>query len=102
MHAVCGIYSETALENDFTTIFKGAVAEQFTGQELLANQPVYTKPGLYYWGRNARNSLAEIDYLIEKNGQVIPVEVKSGSLGKMQTHIRSNPVELMICKAKNE
>lgn len=85
MHAVCGIYAETARENDFTTIFRGAVAEQFTGQELLANQPAYTKPGLYYWGRNARNSLAEIDYLIEKNGQVIPLEVKSGSLGKMKS-----------------
>ncbi|TNF39412.1 MAG: DUF4143 domain-containing protein [Bacteroidetes bacterium] len=85
MHAVCGIYSETARENDFTAIFKGAVAEQFTGQELLANQSAYTKPGLYYWGRNARNSLAEIDYLIEKNGEIIPVEVKSGALGRMKS-----------------
>jgi hypothetical protein len=85
MHAVCGIYSETVMENDFTAIFKGAVAEQFTGQELLVNQSVYTKPGLYYWGRNARNSMAEIDYLIEKNGEIIPVEVKSGSLGRMKS-----------------
>ena len=38
MHAVCVIYVETAMEHDFTAIFKGAVAEQFTGQELLVNQ----------------------------------------------------------------
>jgi len=37
---------------------------------------------LYYRGRNARNSLAEIDYLLEKNGEIIPVEVKSGSCEK--------------------
>jgi len=85
MHAVCGIYSETARENDFTAIFRGAVAEQFTGQELLVNQPVYTRAGLYYWGRNARNSLAEIDYLFEKDGEIIPVEIKSGSLGRLKS-----------------
>jgi len=50
--------------------------------ELIVNQPVYTKPGLYYRGRDARNSLAEIDYLFEKNGEIIPVEVKSGSFEK--------------------
>lgn len=85
MHSVCGIYQETARVSDLTAIFRGAVAEQFAGQELLANQPVYTKPGLYYWGRNARNSLAKIDYLIEKNGEIIPVEVKSGALGRMKS-----------------
>jgi hypothetical protein len=85
MHSVCGIYQETARVSDLTAIFRGAVAEQFTGQELLVNQPVYTKPGLYYWGRNARNSMAEIDYLFEKNGEIIPVEVKSGALGRMKS-----------------
>lgn len=28
---------------------------------------------------------AEIDYLIEKNGKIIPVEVKSGSTGRMKS-----------------
>jgi len=85
MHAICGIYAETVREQDFTSIFKGAVAEQFTGQELLVNQSPYTKAGLYYWGRQAKSSTAEIDYLIEKNGEIVPVEVKSGAIGHLKS-----------------
>ncbi len=33
----------------------------------------------------AKSSTAEIDYLIEKNGQIIPVEVKSGPTGRMKS-----------------
>jgi hypothetical protein len=73
------------MENDFTAIFKGAVAEQFAGQELIISQSPYTKANLFYWGRQVKNSSAEIDYLIEKEGQVIPVEIKSGSTGRMKS-----------------
>lgn len=84
-HSISGIYAETARENDFTAIFKGAVAEQFAGQELIANQSPYTRANLFYWGRQVKNSSAEIDYLIEKEGQTIPVEIKSGSTGRMKS-----------------
>lgn len=84
-HSISGIYTETAMEKDLAAIFKGAVAEQFAGQELIALQSPYTKARLFYWGRQAKNSSAEIDYLIEKDGQIIPVEIKSGSSGRMKS-----------------
>jgi uncharacterized protein len=84
-HAISGVYSETAKEKDFNAIFKGAVAEQFVGQELIAYQSPYTRAEIFYWGRRAKSSTAEIDYLIEKNGQTIPVEVKSGPTGRMKS-----------------
>lgn len=84
-HASSGVYSETAKEKDFNAIFKGAVAEQFVGQELIAYQSPYTKADVFYWGRRAKSSTAEIDYLIEKEGQIIPVEVKSGPTGRMKS-----------------
>jgi predicted AAA+ superfamily ATPase len=84
-HAISGIYAETAMEKDLAAIFKGAVAEQFAGQELIACQSPYTKVRLFYWSRQVKNSSAEIDYLIEKNGQIIPVEIKSGSTGRMKS-----------------
>ena len=59
------------------------MAEQFAGQELIAYQNPYTKPGLYYWCRDAKNSNAEIDYLIEINSEIVPIEIKSGSTGRM-------------------
>lgn len=84
-HAISGVYSETAQKIDFNAIFKGAVAEQFAGQELTACQSPYTKTELYYWARKAKSSIAEIDYIIEKNAQVIPLEIKSGSTGRMKS-----------------
>lgn len=84
-HAVSGVYSQTAKEKDFNAIFKGAVAEQFVGQELIVHQSPYTKAEIFYWDRRVKSSTAEIDYLIEKDGQIIPVEVKSGSTGRMKS-----------------
>lgn len=85
LHAVNGIYSETIKEKDLTAIFKGAVAEQYAGQEIIASQNPYIKPSLFYWAREAKNSNAEIDYLIEKDGEILPVEIKSGSSSRMKS-----------------
>ena len=85
LHAVNGIYLDTVQAKDFTALFKGAVAEQFVGQELLAYQNPYTRPLLYYWAREAKNSNAELDYLIQKEGEAIPIEVKSGSTGRLKS-----------------
>jgi len=85
LHAVNGIYGETAQANNFTDLFNGRVAEQFVGQELLAYQDPYSKPLLFYWARSAKNSNAEVDYLIQRNNSVVPVEVKSGATGRLKS-----------------
>ncbi len=85
MHAVNGIYSQTIKEKDLTAIYRGAVAEQFVGQELLTSGNQYKKTSLYYWAREEKNSNAEIDYLIEKDEKVIPLEVKSGKKGTLRS-----------------
>lgn len=82
---ISGMYAETAKGKDLTAIYKGAIAEQFAGQELIAHSWRHTKAELFYWGRKAKNSTAEIDYLIEKDGKIIPVEIKSGSTGRMKS-----------------
>jgi len=85
MHAINGIHAETAKETDFSAIFKGAVTEQFAGQEMLAYQNPITKSKLYYWAKEEKNSNAEIDYLVQKNSEILPVEVKSGSTGRLKS-----------------
>lgn len=85
MHAINGIYSETIKEKDLNAIFKGAVAEQFVGQEIIALKNNYIKPALYYWAREAKNSSAEIDYLIEMENHILPIEIKSGTIGRMKS-----------------
>ena len=64
---------------------KGNIAEAFTGLELIKYSQVHEKKQLYYWHREKRGSSAEVDYLMELNNQVVPLEVKSGSTGKMQS-----------------
>ena len=57
------------------------MAEQFVGQELLAAGP----NEIYYWSRDAKSSSAEVDFLIEREGKIIPIEVKSGVSGKLRS-----------------
>ena len=44
--------------------WKRDIPEQFTAQELLAYRDFHQVPSLFYWAREARNSNAEIDYVI--------------------------------------
>jgi predicted AAA+ superfamily ATPase len=77
--------SDILLGETLEQINKGNVAELFVGLELLKNSPANTMNELYYWQRNERGSQAQVDFLIQKDGKIIPIEVKSGSTGKMQS-----------------
>ena len=67
------------------TDYEGALAEQFVGQELIASSPFYTEVKPFYWAREAKNSNAEIDYLIQKENKIYPVEVKAGKTGILRS-----------------
>jgi hypothetical protein len=66
---------------DLLAIYRGAMAEQFVGQEMLVSQ----QGSLYYWDRQAKSSSAEVDYLAVMNGIIHPVEVKSGASGSLKS-----------------
>lgn len=74
-------------------INKGEFVEAFVGQEILAYSKPYQRASLYYWHRQARSSEAEVDYLIQDNQNIIPIEVKSGTgrtLKSMQIFLDSH------------
>ncbi|MAZ77895.1 MAG: AAA family ATPase [Legionellaceae bacterium] len=71
--------------DEIMLINKGALAEQVAGQLLRLLAPFYVEPKLYYWNREAQSASAEIDYLIQNNHQLVPVEVKAGSEGKLRS-----------------
>lgn len=71
--------------DEIMLINKGAMAEQVVGQLLRLLQPVYVEPALYYWAREERGASAEIDYLIQDNQRLIPIEVKAGSEGRLRS-----------------
>ncbi|MBR1808481.1 MAG: ATP-binding protein [Paludibacteraceae bacterium] len=64
---------------------KGSLAEVYVGTELLKSQSPYIQAGLYYWLNLKKGGQAEIDYLIQKDDRLIPVEVKSGKQGSMKS-----------------
>ncbi len=57
---------------------KGSLLEAFIGQELLAYLSPLKKQQLFYWRKEESSSTAELDYLIARGTQVIPIEVKAG------------------------
>ena len=71
--------------NDFKTVNRGALAEIFVGLELVKNAFCYSKFPLYYWQREKSQSSAQIDFVMQKGEKIIPVEVKSGTQGAMQS-----------------
>ncbi|HEC44873.1 MAG TPA: ATP-binding protein [Bacteroides sp.] len=77
--------SELLFSKEFFLVNKGGIAEQFIGLEILKNASCYTQPELFYWHREALNSNAEVDYLIQLNNEIVPLEVKSGLKGSMNS-----------------
>ncbi|MCX6236194.1 MAG: DUF4143 domain-containing protein [Bacteroidia bacterium] len=77
--------SDLLLAYNTEMLNKGRVAEIFAGLEMIKYEMPENRPQLYYWHREKRGSNAEVDYLCTYEGSVIPIEVKSGSSGKMQS-----------------
>ncbi len=70
--AMSGLDPRSVLEgNRIFAEFKGALTEQYVCQELVAGCGL--EP--YYW--SAENSTGEVDFLVQREGRVYPVEVKA-------------------------
>lgn len=54
------------------------------GQELLAANFSISNE-LHFWVREKTDSSAEVDYILPYKGKLIPIEVKSGSIGKLRS-----------------
>ena len=77
--------AQLLLQNDFFALNRGAIMEQFVGQELLAYTPADEVGSLDYWCREKKGSSAEVDYIVAIDEHVIPIEVKAGSTGRLKS-----------------
>ena len=66
--------------------FKGALNENYVAQALTCNGHE-----IYYW---ESNSMAEVDFVIQKDGEIIPIEVKA------DTNTRSKSLNVFTSKYK--
>lgn len=77
---------ESTSISDFDRLInRGDLSELFVGLELIYHQSSFLHPQLYYWHREAKSSNAEIDYVVSSRGNIIPIEVKAGTRGQMQS-----------------
>ena len=104
---ICGRNpSDILSQKDLVSALDGQLAEQFVGQQLLANSAGSESGEVYYWKRHAKSSSAEVDFLLARSGHVIPVEVKNGKSGSLKSlHLlleSYSNVEKAICLQNTE
>lgn len=90
-----GVQKEVFGAIDISHVWRGKVAEQIVGQEMIAGETSVTKTR-NFWVREAKNSNAEVDFVMQHNSIIIPIEVKSGS----NTRLRS--LRLFMEKAPHD
>lgn len=71
--------------SELSMINNGGMAEQVVGQLLRTIAPPYISPSLYYWQRVKKGADAEVDYIIQFENQIIPIEVKAGTTGTLRS-----------------
>ena len=69
---------------NISELWKGKIAEHIVGQEIIShNDSVLAQRN--FWVRDAKNSQAELDFVIQTESQIVPVEVKSGHNSKIKS-----------------
>lgn len=72
MCAMSNVPSQSLLNgNVLFSDFRGALTEQYVLQQLKTNESL----SIYYW--SADNSRGEIDFLVQKDDEILPIEVKA-------------------------
>ena len=79
-----GIQKEILGSSDLNSTYQGIVIEHLTGQEILAMQ-YDALSSLHFWVREKKTSSAEVDFLYAIDSKLIPIEVKSGTEGKLKS-----------------
>lgn len=64
---------------------KGGLTEMVAGWELIKYAPAKSQHDLYYWESLKGGTTSEVDYILSRNMTIIPLEVKSGTSGKMKS-----------------
>ncbi len=64
---------------------EGNLAEQFVCQHLLLMQAEHETPKLNYWLRDKKRINSEVDFLVQMEREIVPLEVKAGKSGSLRS-----------------
>ncbi|MDR0757539.1 MAG: AAA family ATPase [Tannerella sp.] len=79
-----GVQKEILGATDISDVWRGKIAEQIVAQELLAIDSRVSSRRTF-WVRDKNTSQAEVDFVLQHNSRIIPVEVKSGHNSKLKS-----------------
>lgn len=81
---VAGMQEELLFTTDSDELWNGDIAEHIVAQELLGATTTFGEKRLF-WVRDARNSQAEVDFVIRYKSHLLPIEVKTGANSKLRS-----------------
>ena len=81
---VAGMQEELLFTTDSDELWNCDIAEHIVAQELLGATTSFGEKRMF-WVRDARNSQAEVDFLIRYKSHLLPIEVKTGSNSKLRS-----------------
>ena len=79
-----GLQEQYFHHDDLHSFYRGILAEHIVGQEIIAAE-ANTRKRQCFWVRGKSQSQAEVDFILQHKGYVIPVEVKSGKSGRLRS-----------------
>ncbi|MBI5400329.1 ATP-binding protein [Candidatus Saganbacteria bacterium] len=79
-----GIRESRSEMKGLNDLYQGRIAEQIASQHLLSLGEDHLKP-IYYWYRDVQGSTAEVDFVVADKNRILPIEVKSGSSGRLRS-----------------
>lgn len=81
---VAGMQEQLLFSTDSDELWNGDIAEHIVAQELLGATANFGEKRMF-WVRDAKNSQAEVDFLIRYKSHLLPIEVKTGSNSKLKS-----------------
>ena len=84
MNYFVGIQAEIMGTYNIEDVYRGLLIENLVGQEIISTQ-FDSLNSLNFWTRDKKGSSAEMDYIINYKSNLIPIEVKSGKIGKLKS-----------------
>ena len=80
--------SSFVVESDFRKLNIGNLMETAAGLEILKSGNPTKHPELYFWKRSSskdNHGISEVDYVVQKNTNLIPIEIKGRVQGGMKS-----------------
>jgi predicted AAA+ superfamily ATPase len=79
-----GIQDQFMDLQDLDDFYRGRIAEQVVGQNIVA-QFMHNTPVIMYWAKGRQEGSAEVDFCLQNKGEILGIEVKAGGSGRLRS-----------------